>query len=120
MIELTDKTIGIWSVDLMNGSDWLGAARKDGDQYVIEYRFRYHVDDLAFDSKDKKSWYRLSLPAAQYGRDTVIAVVRQIVEAIWIASGGKRYEILMAEGGINELMGRLETWPSISMKLENH
>ena len=54
-IELTEKIVGIWFVDLDNESDWLGAMERTDEGYQVTYRFRYYVDDKAHDSDDKKS-----------------------------------------------------------------
>jgi len=114
-LELSERTIGIWSVDLMNGSDWLGSVWREGNQYVMEYRFRYHVDDKTFDSKDKKNWYRAKIAANTTTEDELISAIRTIVKVMWQVSGGKRYEILMGSGGAPEMMAELKKWPSISM-----
>ena len=115
-IELTDKTIGIWAVWLTDDSDWLCSAWVEDDNYVIAYRFRYYVDDKTFDSDDRKSWYRYQIPVQSGGEQKVAVICRTVAESLWRASGGKRYEIMMASGGIMELMAALEKWPMISMK----
>lgn len=46
-----------------NGEDWLARIyKRNGGPWELEYRFRYHVDDKAFDSEDKKSHYHATAP----------------------------------------------------------
>lgn len=115
-IEFSDKTIGIWAVDLMNGSDFLGGVWRDGDNYVMEYRFRYYVDDKTFDSEDKKNWYSAEIPTDRASEDDVVGAMREVVKMMWKGSGGQRYELLMGSGGVDQMMAELKKWPMISMK----
>jgi hypothetical protein len=60
MIVLTEKTRvhAILFISDMEGLDWLGFVSKQPDEpWQFIYRFRYHVDDKAHDSADRKSWY---------------------------------------------------------------
>jgi len=114
-IEFSDKTIGIWAVDLMNGSDFLGGVWRDGDNYVMEYRFRYYVDDKTFDSEDKKNWYSAEIPTDRASEDDVVGAMREVVKMMWKGSGGQRYELLMGSGGVEQMMAELKKWPMISM-----
>ena len=50
---------GIWFGNLFPDQDFMGAMYKEGNDWVIKYRFRYIVDDKIFDSDDTKSWYTL-------------------------------------------------------------
>lgn len=116
-IELTDKTIGVWAVSLNDESDYLAALWRDDDgNFVMEYRFRYYVDDKTFDSKDRKNWYRCEVQADKTSEDKVIEVMRLSARMLWKSSGGKRYEIMMDEGGIERMMEDMARWPMISMQ----
>ena len=60
MITLKEDTevVGIWFCG--NAIvDFLGQAQVENGKITAVYRFRYHVDDKAFDSKDNKQWYIL-------------------------------------------------------------
>ena len=49
----------IWAHQIPGG-DYLGAYRTlPNGKAELVWRFRYHVDDKTFDSKDTKNWYRL-------------------------------------------------------------
>ncbi len=115
-LKLSEDTVGIWAVDLMNGSDYLAALWREDDVYVMEYRFRYYVDDKTFDSDDKKNWYRAEIPTAGAEEDDLIRAQRMAVEMMWKASGGSRYELMMGPGGIKEMMADLKKWPMITMQ----
>jgi hypothetical protein len=115
-IELSENTIGIWAVNLRDESDWIGAVWRDGDNWIMEYRFRYYVDDKTFDSEDVKNWYTHKIPVDKYTEDEVISAMRMCVELLWKASGGKRYEIMMTSAGLDQMMADMKKWPMISMK----
>ena len=44
-----------------NGDSMYAAQRIDGE-IKINFRFRYHVDEFAHNSLDKKSWYEMDVP----------------------------------------------------------
>lgn len=123
-IELTKNTLGVWTVSLpaqqfgkhTGGGDWLCAAWAEGEKYIIEYRFRYYLDDKAFDSEDIKNWYRMEIQKDGATEDKIIEVVRALVKKLWIDGGGKRYEVLMDDSGVDGLLREMKKWPSISMK----
>ncbi len=118
-IELTENTLGIWAVSISDECDWLGAVWREGDDYVLEYRFRYYVDDKTFDSKDRKNWYRTVITGGQ-PEDKVVGVMREMARMLWSESGGKRYELMMDGGGIVRMMEDLAKWPMISMQTVKH
>lgn len=55
--ELSDKTLGLWIVDIPSG-DFMAVANLHVEGVELAYRFRRIVDDKIFDSKDTKSWTR--------------------------------------------------------------
>lgn len=95
MIEFTEDTIGIWFVGLED-SDWLASIfMKDGKACLV-YRFRYHVDDKSFDSKDKKNWYTMEPTAGRDGDlEKLLEVVRSIAGLMAAKSDTEVYEIMM-------------------------
>lgn len=117
-ILFTENTVGVWAVDLLNRSDFLGGVWREGDEYVMAYRFRYYEDDKTFDSKDRKNWYEARIPADRAEEQELIDAMREVVRMMWKGSGGKRYEILMGAGGIEQMMADLKKWPMITMKTE--
>lgn len=64
VITLTEKTrvATMWSAG-KPGVDVLGIVWKpEGEPWRITWRFRFHRDAKAFDSEDRKEWYRLEFP----------------------------------------------------------
>ena len=115
-IDLTDRTIGLWFVQLNKESDWLGSIWATDEGYGLTYRFRYYVDDKTFDSKDTKNWYSAEISKDHTTEDEIVSHMREVVKLLWVSSGGKRYEIMMGSGGVDELMAELEKMPFTSMK----
>lgn len=76
-IELTEKTVGIWYMQVTEKSDWLAAVTEVDDGFLFQYRFRYYEDHKAFDSKDRKNWYEgvLHVP-----KDYVINTLRSMMK----------------------------------------
>ncbi len=119
-MELTENTIGIWAVSIGQDSDWLASVWRDGDDYILAYRFRYYEDDKTFDSADRKNWYKAKVPVAKIDQAKLIRIMQSTAELLWKAGGGKRYELLMDSGGIERLMHDLAEWPMISMLEVEH
>jgi hypothetical protein len=55
----------MWFVNAGDRSmDWMAALWRDpGEGFVLQYRFRYYVDDRAHGSEDVKNWYRVNFKA---------------------------------------------------------
>ena len=115
-IEITERTIGVWCVDMNEDSDWLGSLWETDENYEMAYRFRYYVDDLTFDSKDTKHWYAAHVSKDHTTKDDVIKCMRGAVELIWREKGGKRHELMMGSGGVDEFMIEFEKLPFVSAK----
>ncbi len=95
MIEFSEDTVGIWFVGLPD-SDWLASIFiKDGKACLI-YRFRYHVDDKSFDSKDEKNWYTMEPTSGRDGDlEKLLALVRSIAGLMAAKADTEVYEIMM-------------------------
>jgi hypothetical protein len=74
---------GIWFVG-WDGCDWMACIRKANGKWRLDYRFRYHKDDKAFDSKDEKSWYSAEPKDGngEKGLEDLIAGVHEVSKAI--------------------------------------
>jgi hypothetical protein len=97
MITFDEKIIAIWFVELPK-ADWLAAVREvvPEKKYELTYRFRYHVDDKAFDSKDKKSWYQGTVSGTkQYVILSIRSTANELSKQL---NGGKMWELLNDEG----------------------
>lgn len=46
-----------------NDGDWMGTIYRHADgPWLVEYRFRYYVDDKSWDSDDVKNFYAMTAP----------------------------------------------------------
>ncbi len=117
MITLTERTLGIWFVTIGEEADWLGSVWKTDEGYEIAYRFRFYVDDKTFDSEDKKNWYKSEISKDSADDAKMIKTMRDIAEILWVAGGGKRYEVMMESGGIDEFMEEFQKLPFVSAKV---
>lgn len=118
-IELTEKTIGIWAIEFPqeDKQDWLCSAWETDDEYIALYRFRYYIDDLTFDSMDKKSWYRIRVSKKNGSREKFILTIQGMVEMLWKLSGGRRYELLMDDyNSVPRIMEEMLKWPFMTSK----
>lgn len=104
-IELTDKTVGVWYMQLSEESDYLAAATETDDGIKITYRFRYYKDNKTFGSDDKKNWYEW---VTKESKEKVIEVMRSLVTGMRRRDGNipltDCHELLMSEEGIEEFM----------------
>jgi hypothetical protein len=95
MIEFSEDMVGIWFVGLPD-SDWLASIFMEDGKACLVYRFRYHVDDKAFDSKDKKNWYRMEPNTGKSGDvEKLVDVVRSMAELMALKAGTEVYELMM-------------------------
>jgi hypothetical protein len=100
------------------GVDWLGyVCKQPGEPWRFEYRFRYHVDDKAFDSEDRKSWYAFTARDPQEGPRKLIEAAMMIA-----AMTAKRYagemHVLDVNGNGDDAQRMLAEVPWIEMRTE--
>jgi len=97
VIEFSEDTIGIWFVG-MPESDWLASIYMKDDKPCLVYRFRYHVDDKSFDSKDQKNWYQMEPNEADPGDlKKLLEVVRTIAGLMAAQAETEVYELMMED-----------------------
>ncbi len=95
MIEFSEDMVGVWFVGLQD-SDWLASIFMEDDKACLVYRFRYHVDDKSFDSKDKKNWYRMEPNEGRSGDvEKLVDVVRSMAALMALKSNTEVYELMM-------------------------
>lgn len=95
MIEFSEDTVGVWFVGLPD-SDWLASISMEDGKPCLVYRFRYHVDDKSFDSKDKKNWFRMEPNKGESGDvEKLVDVVRAMAALMALKSNTEVYEIMM-------------------------
>lgn len=108
-IELSERTVAIWFIQLEPDQDWLASVYTTEEGEVkAEYRFRYYVDDKSFGSDDKKSWYSLNTSASV---SQALEIFREAYNKLSELSSGEHYEILMDETGIDGFMEKFKQLP---------
>jgi hypothetical protein len=78
MIELTEKAVGIWYVQVTPMQDWMAALVEiEPGKYDLKYRHRYYAEEnnSAWDGQDRKSWYTGTVTAS---REAAIAGLREV------------------------------------------
>jgi hypothetical protein len=77
--------LGLWFIALDDKTDFMGCLAPlmrtdktpEPGSYTFDFRFRYHKDDLVFDSEDVKSWYHVE--TRESTPDNAIAKIREVV-----------------------------------------
>jgi hypothetical protein len=96
-----------------NRGDVLGTAwREPSGKIVLAYRFRYYVDDQAFNSADKKQWYRFEGDTLTLERaEAVLATILEAGRTTGYLSSG-RYIVVQGDGDAlaKELLNEERPW----------
>ena len=122
MINITDRTIAIWYVQLgigERGSDWLASLWREDDGIKGTYRFRYYRGDQSLqfeDSQDVKHWVELDL--CKYTEEKTIHVMRVMAESLADLSGGEKWELMMGTGTVTQFMDEYKKLPFVTFKVE--
>jgi hypothetical protein len=118
MIVFDEKIVGVWYlVTILDKQDWLAAVREiePDAKYELIYRFRYYKDDKAWDSADKKNWYKGELTGT---RNYVVMSLRSVakrLESVSVA-GIPLYELLN-ENDIDKFMREFQDAPFVMAKM---
>lgn len=121
-IEISEKTLGLWYVELPeNAGNWMASAwLNDDGTPLATYRFRFYRDNATWDSKDEKSWRTIGpnkdAPGGASAR-TLIDAISEMARFIETSQGrGQRYELIRGEGSIEWFMEELSKLPFFNMK----
>lgn len=117
MIEITDKLVGIWFVQLPGNKghdDWqAGLTELEPGKFKLQYRFRY-ADPLEpgadpFEYIDEKTWYAGTM---QCSREEGIAGVEKVATHLAAAARSKVYRVMMnPQRDINAFLDEFEKQP---------
>ena len=116
MIELNERVIGMWYIQLTPDQDFLSSlfTTEEGELKGV-YRFRYYKDDKTFHSDDQKNWYSMTITD-----DTISESVekfRLVFNKLRHMSGtDEAYEILMDENGVDDFMERFAKLPFVHVQ----
>ena len=113
-IEFTKNTVGVWFVGLPD-QDWLASIDLVGDEARLIYRFRYHDDDKAWESEDRKNWYQMQTERV----DELVEITKVLANTLARTVGDTPYELLMADfPDLNAFMDAFSHAPFVSMRQE--
>lgn len=116
MIDLNENTycLGLWYLE-GDGKDWLAAVTRDGDgPMTLRYRFRYYVDDKAFDSNDRKNWYKATCPP-HLTEDEIVASIDALVSKM-VSEGMRKPWRRVVRGGAEKTMTALRAAPFVHIQ----
>lgn len=99
----------IWFVGA-EGMDWLAALFKhEGEAWQCVYRFRYHEDDLAFDSKDRRSWVTITSSSTENEPPAdLLAAISQVARMTTMHFNGELHSIPVRGTGLQAAKMLLE------------
>ena len=114
MIEIDEKTVGLWSLQVTNKMDWLASIREliPNEKYELIQRFRHYNDDKAFESEDEKHWERGTIKGT---RNFVLQGFRGVAIGMQVHAIGKLHELLY-EGNLKVFLNKLGDMPGVYMK----
>lgn len=118
MIEITEKTVGIWFLTIADDQDWLcGVTEVEPEkEYKLAYRFRYHKDGKVFDSADEKSGATVT---AKCSRAYVLAAVKRLANDMkTLGAIGELDELMMKSGDVDKFVNALMEKPWAFVRIE--
>jgi len=105
-------TVGIWFVQINQSTDWLLTVNKNDEEFTIEYRFRYYMDDkLGDDSDDVKNWYSGTVDRSKQTIEEVIEMTRKMMGFLVETSGGEGTELLMEDEDLDKFIAEFKALP---------
>lgn len=115
-IEITEKSIALWYVEIPHPPQNLMAhlARGENGAFDLVYRFRYKRDNKAFDSKDDKSWYGGTI--TNHTEAQALEKMRMLIGILAKKSSGQLYELLRGTGTVEQFMEQLGKMPWAHMR----
>lgn len=100
-----------------DSGDWMVCVWNDQeDTQHLQYRFRYYVDDRAFDSSDEKRWYEASGPVMS--DDAAINILRAAMTSIALATEAHVADLIIICGDYKSAFRALHAAPWVHIKME--
>jgi hypothetical protein len=114
MIELSERILAIWFLQLDEESDFMACLQQEGkDYYTLSFRFRYYVvEGHPHSGWDKKNWYKGDFHGS---RDDVLKAARQAIHLAEQACGNKADEIMCTTA--EEYVEALKSMPWAHMRV---
>ena len=114
LIELTERTVGIWFMQIDATTDWMAHMDQTDTHWQLTYRFRYYKGDQALkfeESEDEKSWTRMVAEKANVTRKEFLERVDFVIVELMKATGNEPDVVFMGDGGIAEFTKELAAKP---------
>lgn len=113
MIELSDKIVAIWFLQIDEESDFMACLERERDDYfTLSFRFRYYVvEGPEFNGWDEKRWYKGDYHGT---KEAAMEAAQGAITNLEKASGHKADKIMASTG--EEYMDILKTVPWAHMK----
>ena len=107
MIHISDKTLGIWFIDVDKSHNLLMVLESIGDtKYRLTHRHRYTL-------QNKSSWYT---GVRQFNKpEDAVAMVQNVFHVASRIAHGDKYEVLRGELSCEEFKERLLASPFINI-----
>jgi hypothetical protein len=127
VIELGEKTVGIWRVELppsepthprgANVMVHLACIKEGLARHRIDVTSRAYVDDIieAHRSQDRRAHYQIT---SRSSREVVLARCRHLVEALCRQNGGKSWELMRGGRTAEEFAEALGQMPGMHVSGE--
>lgn len=112
-IKITENSIAMWYVYLKE-ADWLCHIAHTDDGILLQYRFRYYIDDKAHDSKDEKRWFEALLKSASEAE--AIASCQIVAKKLAEISNTEIVEMIKGSKTVEEFTEELTNQPFASKR----
>lgn len=116
MIQITERTVGMWFMRLNEASDYMAHLETlEGGGYKLTYRFRYYNSDEPWDDKDRKEWYAVGMKP-ETTIEQALDVVRNLVGVMSVVSGFECDEVLKKDMNVDAYLEVLKARPWMHMQ----
>jgi hypothetical protein len=127
MIKMDDTILAIWCIEIRAESDgnWLACLSKRPNGYELEYRFRWYVDDVTYDSADRRNFfciqfgkvYLTDTEAIHHGREIFDLTRRSLAKnPAGNATFPYTWELIRGARSTDEFVDALAAMPGMHMR----
>lgn len=104
-IEVTERTVGMWFMNLADDVDFLGGLSTTDAGFKFVYRFRYYADPEPWSDDDKKNWYQMNI--TNRSKTETIQKIQALIHALEERTGRQCDELLMRNGDTQAFLREL-------------
>ena len=121
---LDDNVLGMWMVELrlenegvMAEGNWVAILSKHDTGFVINFRYRWYRDQVAYDSDDQRSFYTATLNSGITDENMAIRHARELYEFIRKQTNSDHgWELVRGARTMDEFTDALAMMPGMHMK----